>query len=368
MKIVFISTADPVLDKYPPGGGIEYQIFGFSKELAKLGHQVYILKRFNGVEKEEINDIKIVKVKTQFGDLVLTRLIFSRNASKRIKEIKPDVINLSERFSAYFPSKLDIPKVFFTHNSDGFSLYRNFAIKYNKLNYFFFDIKRKIEEDVMRRSNVVIALNKSIERYLHTRGIINTIIIPNCINVSEYYNKGDDKFILYVGRLNQVKGIEYLIKAFYELKDTYPYNLVLVGSGPDKSRLKKMVASLNIESRVKFIPWLDNIKLKEYYSKCSVFVLPSLFETFGVVILEAMASSKPVIASDIMGPRDIITHSNNGFLFEKENVQELKKYLELCLSDKKLRNKIGRNARKAIEENYSFSKISKKLTKIYGQL
>jgi glycosyltransferase involved in cell wall biosynthesis len=368
MKIVFVSTGDPIFDVYTHGGGIQYQISGFSKELVKLGHEIYILKRSDGLEKKEINGINLIGVKTHLRDQMLTRLIFSRNVIEKIKEIKPDVINLSERFSAYFPSKLDVPKVFFTHNSDAFSFYKKFAVEYNKFNYFFFDIKKRIEEDVMRRSARVVALNKGIQDYLHKRGITNTAIIPNCVDITKYQNESYSKYIMYVGRLDKVKGLDYLIKAFYELKDVYQHDLVLIGSGPDEGRLRKMVASMNIENRIKFIPWLDNMKLREYYSKCSVFVLPSLFETFGVVLLEAMASAKPVIASDVMGPRNIVTHGKNGFLFKKGNTQGLKKYLEVLLNDVKLRNRIGENARKTVEENYSFNKISGELLSLYEQL
>src|SRR3989304_5947270 len=100
MKIAFLSTGDPTFDKFPTGGGgIEYQIFGFSKELVKLGHEVYILKRFDGVEKEEIEGVNFIGVKTRLTDQVLTRIIFSKNSVEKIKEIKPDVLNLSERFS-----------------------------------------------------------------------------------------------------------------------------------------------------------------------------------------------------------------------------------------------------------------------------
>ena len=99
-------------------------------------------------------------------------------------------------------------------------------------------------------------------------------------------------------------------------------------------------------------------KLREYLSKCSVFVLPSLFECMPVTLLEAMASGKPVIASDIPGPKDIITQRYDGFLFEKGNVEELKKYLGIIFDDKKLRKRIRENARKTVEEKYTFQKIT----------
>lgn len=368
MKILFISTGHPVSDNYPNGGGTQSQIYGMGEELANRGHDVYVLKRYTG-KKTEDSDINFIDVKTSFSDDVISVLLFSKNTISKINEIQPDVINLLERFSAHFPSKLEIPKVFFTSNYDAFAFYRKFAVNYNRLNYFFFDIKKMIEEGVMKRSDVVIALNKSTENYLHSRGIMHTRIVPRGVYPELYHNSGDGKYVLYAGRLNKVKGIEHLIKAYDALDRDYDaYDLFIVGSGPDEMRLKKLALASRKKEKIKFIPWVDKSKLKDYLSKCSVFVLPSLFETFGIVILEAMASHKTVIASNITGPRDIITDRKDGLLFEKENVKSLKEKLELCLSDEALRNRLGKEARKTVEANYTFENICEKLIKIYEEI
>lgn len=366
MKIAFLATGDVQYDTFPNGGGIENQIWGISNELVKKGHEVHILTRNRGFVYGEIDGINIHEINTIFGDQVLTRFIFSKNAAKKIEEIKPDVLNLSERFSAYFPSQLNIPKTFITHNSDAFSLYRKSAYHSNKLNYFFFDIKRKCEEDVMHRSDSVISLNKSIEKYLHSRGINHTEIIPNGINVNLYKNEIDDDFILYAGRLNKLKGVDNLIKAYSEIQKSH--RLVIIGSGPDEIRLKQLVKANRLSDWVDFIPWVNPDKLREYISKCSIFVLPSLFETFGVVVLEAMACGKTVIASDIMGPRDIITNGKNGFLFEKGNSLDLKECLEKCIEDKNLMKKIGSSAKLDVENNYSFENVSNKYVRHFNAL
>lgn len=369
MKIVFLSTGDGVFDRFPDGGGIQHQIWGISNELIKLGHEVHILTRNRGFDFMKINGINIHGIDTVFNDQVLTRLVFSKNAAKKIKEIKPDVLNLSERFSAYFPSKLDMPKTFTTHNSDAFSFYRQFAYYSNRLNVLFFDLKKKCEENVMRRSDSVITLNESIKKYLYSRGAKQTTTIPNGIDTNLYKNNGDDHFILYAGRLNKLKGIDYLIKAYSEIETSY--RLVIIGSGPDEHRLKKFVEMHGMGDIVDFVPWVNSDKLREYLSKCSVFVLPSLFETFGIVLLEAMASGKPVIASDIMGPRDIITDGIDGYLFEKGNIADLKANLEKCLVDNDLRKKIGMTAQINVNDNYSFATITthyvKHIEKLYGE-
>ena len=376
MKISFVSIGILFSEKRPfARGGAESQIYGISKEMVRQGHEVYVTGRFDFKGKEyEIIDgiqfinIKIPHLKDERIHQIGSALLYSRAAAKKIDQINPDVISLNERFSAYFPSKLNIPKTFTTHNPDAMAFYKEFALKSNRLNYVFFGVKKRIEESVMSRSDIIIALTKSIRDYLHENGFTNTFIIPNAVDAKKYTNNADDNFILFAGRLSKVKGLPYLIQAFSEISNDYDTDLLLVGSGPDEKGLKKMVRLKNIEDRVHFIPLVDKDKLREYLSKCSIFVLPSLFECMPVTLLEAMASGKPVIASDIPGPKDIITHGKDGFLFKKENVNELKKYLELYLSDGKLRRKIGENARKTVEEKYTFEKIADSYLKLYEEL
>jgi glycosyltransferase involved in cell wall biosynthesis len=374
MKIVFVSPGYLYSDKLPfERRGSESEIYGISKEMVKRGHDVYITGRFGnlkGKECETIDGIQFINIKTpHLKDEIIyeigSSLLYSKAAAKKIKQINPDVISLNERFSAYFPSKLNLPKTFTTHNPDAMAFYKEFALKSNRLNYIFFDVKKGIEESIMSRSDIIITLTKSIREYLHENGFTNTSIIPNAVDAEEYINNRDENFILYAGRFRKFKGVTYLIQAFSEISKDYDTDLLLVGSGPDEERIKKMAASKNLDDRVQFIPLVDKTKLREYLSKCKVFVFPSLFEAFGVVVIEAMASGKPVIASDIPGPKDIITQGYDGFLFEKQNVNELKRYLELCLSDEKLRRKIGENARKTVEEKYTFNKIAQEYFKIY---
>lgn len=365
MKLAFLSTGDDVFDTFPAGGGIQNQIWGISNEMVKMGHEVHILTRRRDFNFLEINGVNIHGVDTLMKDQLLTRLVFSKNAEKKIKEIKPDVLSLSERFSAYFPSKLDIPKTFTTHNSDAFSFHRKYAYYSNKLNLLFFDIKMKCERNVMIRSDSVISLNESIEKYLHSRGIKQTTTIPNGINPTLYHNNGDDNFILYAGRLTKFKGVDYLIKAYSKIPKTH--RLVIIGSGQDEGRLKMLVQLYKLNDNVDFIPWVNPERLREYFSKCSVFVLPSLLETFGTVLLEAMSSGKPVIASNIIGPRDVISNGKDGFLFEKGNILDLRNCIEKCIEDKHFMEKMGINAR-INAKKYSFENVSNSYSKNFEKL
>lgn len=377
MRVLFVAPGYLYSEKRPfECLGSESVIYGISREMIKQGHEVYITGRFGNFKKKElkiINGIQFVNILTpHLKDEIIhqigSALLYSKAVAKKIKQLNPDVISLNERFSAYFPSKLNIPKTFTTHNPDAMAFYKEFAIENNKSNYFFFNIKKRIEENIMSRSDIIIALTNSIKDYLYENGFTNTTIIPNAVNHKKYENKGDENYILYAGRLSKVKGLPFLIQAFSNISKNFNIDLMIVGSGPDETKLRKMVASEKIKERVHFIPMVKKDKLREYLSKCSIFVLPSLYETMGVALLEAMASGKPVVASDIPGPQDVITHGKNGFLFEKGNASELKEYLELLLSDEKLRKKIGENARKRIEEKYTFTKIADEYLKLFNYL
>lgn len=377
MRILFVSPGGLYSKNYPfERGGTQSQIYGIAKEMVKQGHEVYVTGRFDdfkGKEFETIDGIQFINIRTpHLKDEIIyeigSALVYSKAAAKKIKQIKPDVISLNERFSAYFPSKLDIPKTFTTHNPDAMAFYKDFAIESNRLNYAFFDVKKRIEESVMSRSDTIVALTKSIRDYLHKRGFTNTGIIPNAVDAEKYTNKDDENFILFAGRLSKVKGIPYLIQAFSEISKDYDADLMLVGSGPDEARLKKMVISKNIKDRVHFIPMVGKDKLREYLSKCSIFVLPSLFECMPVTLLEAMASGKPVIASDIPGPRDVIIHGIDGFLFEVGNIGELKKNLELCLQNQNIFKNAGTNARRTVEEKFVFNIIADSYINLFKKI
>jgi len=378
MKIVFVSSSALYYEKRPFGrGGTDAQEYGIAAEMARRGHEVYIVSHFAETDWKEydksVNGIHFINVRAPyFRDKIIgetaSAFLLSKKVAKEIEKIKPDIINLTGRFTAYFPSKLNIPKVFTTHHPDAFDFNKEFSVKNNKLNYFYFPFKKIVEESVMRHSDVLVTLNKDIKDYLHRVGFTNTCIIPNAVSVEKYINKGDDNFILYSGSLIKRKGVDYLIKAFSEISKICDTHLVIIGSGSDENRLKKLVMLENINEQVHFMPPVSRTKFLEYLAKCSIFVLPSLFECLPVTLLEAMASSKPVIASDIPGSKDVITHGYDGFLFEKGNVNELKKYLELCLSDEKLRKKMGKNARKTVEEKYTFSKITTQYLDLYEEI
>lgn len=358
--------------------GSESVIFGIAKELSKKGHEIYITGRFGDLvlsqydlpQNLELINIPTPRMRDESLHEIPSNLLYSRMVLQKIKKISPDVISLNERFSALASSRMNIPKTFTTHNPDAMEFYRDFSIQNNPINHVLFGMKKKIEEYVMSRCNQVIVLNNATKEYLNTREFRNVTLIPNALDPECYVNRTDERFILSAGRLDGVKGIHYLIRAFckIDIKLTKDYKLVIIGSGPIENEIKLLIKESGVADRIELIPFMGKQKLIEYLSRCSFFVLPSLFETFSVTLIEAMACGKPVIASDIPGPQDIISHGINGYLFQKSDIKELTHFMEILIGDEKLRKDMGKVARMKVEEEFSFVKVAKEYQKVFESI
>lgn len=360
MKIVLLSSGSPSVDMYPPKGGIQYQIYHTALTLQDLGHEPIIIKR--DLRDALPDKLDFRPIRAPFSDEILSRVIYSKRAATLIRKINPDIILTYERFSALFPSLLEYPSIFFTCNCDAMGFFREYAIERHHLNRLLAPVKKRLEERVMRNSSRVAALNTSIESYLHNRGITHTEVIPHGVDLDTYYQSTSEGFIFYAGRLNEVKGVQYLISAFDRISEQFPnIELVIAGEGEERSALEQQSRHLGIADKVRFTGWLNQPELADYFANCTLFVLPSLFETFGIVILEAMASQKPVIASNTMGARNIISHGETGLLFEPRISEQLEEQIQSILEDERYRDTIAANGFELVQKEYAFSEEARQI-------
>ncbi len=370
LKIGFCTPGGMDFEDYKSGNllGIESQVFGLAKELTKYGHEIYIFRRWpvDDIKIETIFDIKIVNFKTlDFHDSifqkVFTKVNFSYYVKKEIEKLNLDILILTDLFASYFIKNLKIPKIYVTHAPPS-ELFGDTGLKKK--------FKIYCEKKLFKECEILISLNSSINDYLSSKGY-NSVFIQNAIEEDLYNpNYHDENYIFFGGRLDKIKGLEYLIISYSLLNENLKneIKLIIVGYGTEKEYLTKLVEELGLNDYVDFIPWLAKKDLRKKIADSTIFVLPSLSECMPVTLLEAMALGKTVIASNIPGSNDVISHFDNGFLFEKKNVQELKKYLDLVVKDSSLRIKIGHNARKTIESQYTFKEISKKYMAIFDQI
>ena len=349
--------------------GTEYQVFGLSKEFVKRGHEVYIVRRwYDSPKEEEIQGIKVINIASpSISDSTIGKavnhVIFSKYATKEIKRIKPNILNLTGKYSSYSVCKLKIPTIYTTHTPPSDLV--PFKTRLGSLHP-----TKWLEPRIYSNCDVIVALNEEHRQYLSDRGF-KAVFIPNGVEIENYMlNYSDDRYIYFTGRWVKQKGLQYLIKAYSmlssELQDEF--GLVIGGFGPEKENLEALVSKLGIKNRVIFLPWIPNSDFIKKIASCSVYAMPSFYEGLPVALLEAMALGKPVIASNIPGIHEVITHGRDGFLFKAGNVSQLKEYLELLLEDEELRKRIGKNARKTVEEKYTFEKVADSYLKLYEEV
>ena len=173
------------------------------------------------------------------------------------------------------------------------------------------------------------------------------------------------KIIGYVGRLHSEKGLDILINSFYQLSRRFDHiYLLIVGDGPEKKKLEKMSFDLGMEKKILFFGYKENIPL--FLNTLDIFVLPSrIRESFGIVLIEAMAVEKVVVASNIGGIPEIIDDGKNGFLCIPGDEKDLTDKLSLLLSDDKLRKEMSRNAFQKVVKRFSVKVMISKLEELF---
>ena len=168
------------------------------------------------------------------------------------------------------------------------------------------------------------------------------------------------------GRLVPVKGPEFLIKASKYIISKYPDTyFIFAGDGPLEQDLKKKTLEMGISENIIFLGWSDN--LAKIISIYDIFVLPSLNEGMGRVLVEAMTLGKSIVASNIGGIPDLVIHEKNGFLFPPKNPKELAKYIQVLLEDKDKREKMGLVG-KEMALNFSAESMIEKIASLYEEL
>lgn len=167
----------------------------------------------------------------------------------------------------------------------------------------------------------------------------------------------DKKFkILYVGRLVKGKGIDLLLNALSQIDREY--NLVIVGDGDEFNNLKKQTELLNINNKVEFLGFLQREELKKYYATSNVFMLPTLNDCYGLVILEAMCSGIPIISSKYAeGVFDLVVEGENGFIVDPFDANEISNAILKLMDNNVLANTMG-EASKRLSEKFKFEKVA----------
>ena len=218
----------------------------------------------------------------------------------------------------------------------------------------------------------------------------NLVVIPPGVDVSHFYPiqedeakevvgiPENDRMILFVGRIDPLKGIDTLIRAIYHIEDNAiigkcPHYLTVIGGDPDENeddmngemlRLQKLREELGLNDLVVFIGKRDQDALPYYYSAAEVVVVPSQYESFGMVALESMACGTPVIASQVGGLAFLVQDGVTGYFVPNNNPIALGEKITELLCDVKLRERMGKNAVQ-LAYSYRWEKISQMMIDLY---
>jgi phosphatidylinositol alpha-1,6-mannosyltransferase len=192
-------------------------------------------------------------------------------------------------------------------------------------------IYQKINVGSLKYLDQIICVSESTKQDCLAKNISEKklFIIPdgieiNNINIEKRKTKNEKLILLTVGRLVKRKGVEWFIRNIVPKLNNIEY--WVVGKGPEKENIEKVVKENNLENKVKLLGFVDDEKLKELYCQADIFIMPNIRiggdrEGFGIVALEAGANGLPVMATDIEGMRDVIKNGENGFLIEAGNSQ-----------------------------------------------
>ena len=315
---------------HPFEGGIENHIRALGARLSKR-HEVHVVtSRIPGTESRSVVDgIHVHRLPAKFLNLYSPPASVTFGVRDEISRIKPDVIHLHNRWSPEYAWATasflgEIPVVLTWHNDFGEGVGWQRPLSY--VNDLWF------KDSLARRSSAIICISRYVERRLISRGLDRERlrVIYNGVDLDPPSGEEDD-FVLYVGRLVPTKGLDVLARAMRKVSS----RLVVCGDGPLSKMLEK-VPGVEVLGRV------DRSRKAELMRRCKFLVLPSRMESFGLVLLEAMAVGKPVVASRVGGIPEVV--GEGGILVEPESPDALAEAMNLLISNARLRRRLGSRA------------------------
>ncbi|HYF49286.1 MAG TPA: glycosyltransferase [Planctomycetota bacterium] len=217
-------------------------------------------------------------------------------------------------------------------------------------------VQSMISRQIVRFCNKFDLITFPSQRLLETtraKGVsANCVFLGNAIafqnSVSTPRPPRENRFtLLFVGRLSPEKNLAFLIRVFRIVLLNHPgAELWLAGDGPIREQLKGIATQLGIESKVSFLGYIPNAELPQYYDQADAFVLPSFFETQGMVCIEAMHFGKPLlVSSGIVSREELVDQGRNGFIFDPKNGADLLQWIDVLITRPELRLQMSRNSR-----------------------
>ena len=336
--------------------------------IEKFGYEVHILTQNHGNsslfysfnEKIILHDMILEGANFQFLNN------YRKSLNKQVASINPDIIivcdNGLKAFTVPFILNSKTPIIFECHGS-------RFMEENVTNDMFFSNFLRKLKYSFKffgaSKFNKIITLSEENREEWSKK---NSIVIPNPIWFSTAKEADlSQKNVISVGRHTYEKGFDRLLEIWKKVIVKFPdWNLTIYGKSNPDFDLIALAKKLNIENNITFHEPIKNIN--EKYLEASIYLMPSRFEGFGMVLIEAMASGLPCISYDCpCGPRAIIKDNYNGFLIENGNENEFVKTVSNLIDNENLRIQIGKNSKESVNK-YDIDEIMNLWDKLFTEL
>lgn len=380
--------------EYPPRviGGISPHVHFLSKSLAKNGTKVYVVTcDFPDAPQHEVVDgvevFRIDSYKNPSPDFATWVYLMNVNMQKEAAALinslggRIDVIHAHDWLVA--TAGIGLKHVF---RRPLFVTMHSTEI--GRRNGIHFDYERMIHETeawlTYEAWKVICCSDYMVSHVQWAFGLPpdKLIMVPNGVNPEVYAQyEGQDlrglrsrfalpheKIVLFVGRLVYEKGVHVLVNAVQRVLDKVNAKFVIVGNGYMKDQLSGIVKSMGLTHKVLFTGFLDEESLRKLQKCADVSVVPSLFEPFGIVALEAMAAKSPVVVSDTGGLSEIVEHDVSGVKVYVNDPQSLAWGITRVLTDDGYANWLRTNAYKKVQDKYNWDKIAQQTKTIYGNV
>jgi len=344
---------------YPFRGGIEHRMHDTCRQLAERGHEVIVLTgRLPGTSDEEaMNGYRVVRLRSTLLNIYNPPFISSKDVLETLKSMDADVVNYNYRWAPSYNKdlrKYDGKKVFTYHNMWGEGI--GMQAKISEFN----DSRFRSCLDTFDH---IIAVSDYVRNDLIRRGYSPQYVtsIPSGLSRSPEIGRGDGDFILSLGRLVRTKGLDYLVEA---MKDV-DCRLIICGKGPDRERLEKRIRKLGLEDRIEMKGWVEEDEKERLMSSCRFFVMPSLFESFGLAAVELMAYGRPIIHTDVNGLPDTV--GNGGVSVPPKDPAALSEAMNMLLKDRDRTEELGGNAARQAR-TYRWGELMPKIESVYEKV
>ncbi len=348
-----------MVGQFPPHvGGVGVHIHTLSKELVKQGHEVYVIT-YPHKNIQDIDGIHVIGTKG-LNIPGVRGLMFKKNAKKALENLlqKEDIDIIHGHY--LFPAgaaavevgnEHGIKTYVTAHGSDMFEVYKKQPLM------------RSTIKNVLKRADCVLAVSNALRHEIIATGVTGisqkTKLSWNSVDVGKFSDGENNSFkngnnlldkpiVMFVGNLIKRKNVESLLEA--KKIANSDYYLVVVGDGPLFKKLNKKVEEENIRDVI-FTGSRDDVE--NIIPSCDVLVLPSFSESFGLVLIEALACGKPVIGSNVGGISEII-NDDVGLLVDPNKISSIARAIDNVINDEEFRLSLSSNAR---QRAMNFSKV-----------